>query len=105
MGNGFAGTAVGCGVAGLPLLLMSYAWVPFAWAGREPGFVLPAVVVGEVGAVAAGALAVGLGVAARWRYGPGHPARGRASRALALGAAVLVLVLVPNLIAHLLAAQ
>ena len=105
MGRKLAGTALVCGIAGLPLWLLSYAWLPFAVLGREAEVVRYAVVVGEVGALAAGALAVGLGVVARRRSGPGHPAHGLASRALAIGAVVLALVLVPNLAGSFLTAR
>lgn len=102
MGRKLAGTALVCGIAGLPLWLLSYAWLPFALMGREAEFVPYAVVVGEVGALAAGALAVGLGVAARRSSGPAHSEHRLASCGLAIGAVVLALVLVPNIVGSLL---
>ena len=97
-----AGPAFVCGIAGLPLWLLSYAWLPFALMEREAEFVWYAVIVGEVGALAAGALGVGLGVAARRSSDPGQPERRLASRGLALGAVVLALVIVPNIVGSLL---
>lgn len=58
-------------------------------------------IVGEIGALAAGAFAVELGRLARRSPGPGHPEQRLASRGLALGAVVLALVLVPNLVGGL----
>jgi hypothetical protein len=52
--------------------------------------------------LAADALAVGLGVAARRSSGQGHPEHRLASRGLVMGAVVLALVLVPNLVGRLL---
>jgi hypothetical protein len=105
MGRKFAGAAFVCGIAGLPLLLLSYAWLPLALMGREVEFVRYAVVLGEIGALAAGALAVGLGVAARRRSGPGQSEHRLASRGLAMGGVVLGLVLVPNIVSNLLTAR
>ena len=94
--------AFACGIAGLPLWLLSYAWLPFALLGREADFAWYAVVAGEIGALAAGTLAVGLGLVARRRSVPGEPERRRATRGLALGAVVLTLVVVPNIVGMLL---
>ncbi len=94
-----------CGLAGLPLWLVSYAWLPFAMAGCDTGTVWGAVVVGEVGALAAGSLGVGLGTIARKRSRPGTPDHRRATRALLVGAAVLAMVLVPNIVGRLWTAQ
>jgi hypothetical protein len=99
MGEKLAGTSMVCGVVGLPLWLLSYTWLPFAWAGRDGWFVWSAVVVGEIGALAAGALGVGLGITARMRFRSGTPDHRRATRGLLLGAIVLGLVLVPNIAA------
>lgn len=98
MGRHLAATALGCGLAGLPLWLLSYAWLPFALMGHEGEFVWYAVVVGEVGAFVAGILGIGLGIAARRASEPGTRERRRASRALAIGALVLALVVVPNVV-------
>jgi hypothetical protein len=46
MGRNLAGTALGCGIAGLPLGLLSYAWLPFAVLGREGELVRYAVAPG-----------------------------------------------------------
>ena|SRR5688572_21464739 len=86
------------GIAGLPLLLVSYAWIPFALVGREAELVRYAVVVAEIGALAAGSSAIALGIRARRRSAPGHPDYSVATRGLVLGAVVLVLVVVPNVV-------
>src|SRR5687767_12604294 len=101
MGRNMAGAAFICGVAGLPLLLLSYAWVPFALMGREEEFVFYAVVGGEVGALVAAVLAVGLGIAARRGCPAGTPEHRRATRGLLIGALVFTLVLAPNILGSL----
>lgn len=89
--------AVACGAAGFPLLLLSYSWIPFAAAGREMGGWIALVVVGEGGALLAAAAAIGLGWRARQASAGGTPAHRLASRGVALGILLLVLVTVPNL--------
>ena len=96
-----AGIALVCGLAGLPLWLLSYAWLPFALTGREAEFVWYAVVGGEVGAVAAGVLGVGFGITARRGSPAGTREHRQATRGLLIGALVLALVLVPNILGSL----
>jgi len=98
----FARTALICGMAGLPLWLLSYARVPYALAGRQGQFVRSTVIAGEVGAFAAGALGVGLGITAKRRSEPGSPEHRLASRGLTLGALVLALILIPNILGRFL---
>jgi len=76
-GQNLAGTALVSGIAGLPLWLLSYAWLPFALMGREVEFVRYAVVGGEVGALAAGALGVGLALRPGEVPAPGQRSIGR----------------------------
>jgi len=100
-----ARAALVCGVIGLPLCLLSYVWIPFAGTRMGNGVILYVVIVSELGALAAGASAVALGLAAR-RYCPrGTVDRQMASRGSIIGAIVLLLVLVPNIVGNLLASR
>lgn len=98
----FAWAAIGCGLAGFPLVLLSYSWVPFASAGREMGSWSFLPLVSEVGALLAAIVAIFLGRLARQRAQPGIIAEHRlASRGLALGVGLLALIVVPNLVGGL----
>jgi len=105
MKRSLARTALIGGSVGIPLWLLSYSWLPFALAGRDGQFVLHAVVVGEVGAFAAGALGVGLGFTARKRSAPGSREHRLASRSVTVASVVRTLVLIPNVLGRLLHAQ
>ena len=105
MKGNLARTALICGIVGLPLWMLSYAWLPFSMVGREGPFVRYTVVGGEVGAFAAAALGVGLGVAARRHSRPGSTEHRLASRGLWVGALVMSLILIPNVLGRFLTAR
>ncbi len=91
-GNGLANAAFACGVLVFPLWLLSFSWVPFALTGREVGSVWYIILAGEVCALLAAVLAIGLGVVARRRASAGSAGHRRASRGLVNGAIALVLI-------------
>jgi hypothetical protein len=96
-----ARVAVACGMVGFPLWLLSYSWVPFATAGREMGSLSYLPLVGEVGALLAGIATVGLGRIARQHSQTGTTEHRLASRGLAIGVLLLVLIVVPNIVGGL----
>ena len=100
-----ARVAVACGIAGFPLWLLSYSWVPFATAGREMGSLRYLPLVGEAGALLAGIASIGLSSRARKLSQTGSSEHGLASRGLAIGVLLLVLIVVPNMVGALLLAR
>jgi len=91
-----AGAALACGVIAFPLWLLSFAWVPFAVAGREVGPFRYVILLGEAGALLAAISAIGLGLAARRGANAGTAQHRRASWGLVAGAVALLLVVGPN---------
>lgn len=91
-----------CGIIGFPLLLLSYSWIPFALTGREMGSWGYLIVIGEVGALFAGIVSVGLGIVVRRRTQSGTAEYRLASRGLVIGTLLLVFVVVPNILGALL---
>lgn len=92
IGSRLATAAFACAVLAVPLWLLSFSWVPFALAGHEVGSVRYVILAGEVGALAAALLAIGLGVVARKRAPAGTPYYRRASRGLIVGTIALALI-------------
>ena len=97
-GGRLATVAHTCGALAFLLWLLSFAWVPFALAGREIGSVWYIIVAGEAGALLAALLAIGLGVAGRRRAPTGTSMYRRATRGVLFGAAALVLIIGLNLV-------
>ena len=98
-GQRLAKASLVCGVLGFSLWLLSYSWVPFALTGHEAGELVGSVVmVSEVGGLLVGLLGVGSGFLARRRSRVGSLERRWASRGLAMGAVVLVLIVGFNLL-------
>lgn len=91
-GSGLANAAFACSVLVLPLWLFSFSWVPFALTGREVGSVWYIILAGEVSALLAAVLAIGLGVVARRHASAGSAVHRRASRGLIIGTTALVLI-------------
>ncbi len=96
-----------CGVLGFPLWLLSYAWIPLGLMGQEAAF-LPwhrlryVIIGGELGALGAGILSIIFGIAARRRFRSGTGQHRLASRGVAMGVVVLLLVIVPNIVGSVL---
>lgn len=86
------------GFVGLPLWLLSYAWLlsPLTRGGVPASNYL--VIVGEVGALLAGTFALIVGLTLRRRFQDGSSGCRSAARARMLGAVLLFLVVVPNLV-------
>ncbi len=97
-GDRLATAAFACGLLAFPCWLLSFSWMPFAFTGRAVGSVRYLILAGEAGALLAAFLALGLGIVARRRARVGVAHRRRASRGLALGAIVLVLVVGLNIL-------
>ena len=98
IGQRLSNIALGLGFIGLPLWLLSYAWIPFRLAGRETETVWDFIIAIEIGAMIAGLSSIILGLIA-FRYAEGGAADSRkASRAVMLGAATWVCLVVFNLI-------
>lgn len=92
VGSRLAHAALACGLLVFPLWLLSFSWVPFALAGRKVGSVWYIILAGEVSALLAALLAIGLGVVARRRAPAGSTAHQRASRGFVIGTIALVLI-------------
>jgi hypothetical protein len=98
-GHRLAKASLVCGILGFSLWLLSYSWVPFALTGHQAGELVGYVVkVSEVGGLLVGLVSVGSGFLARRRSQAGSPERRWASRGLAMGAVVLVLIVGFNLL-------
>lgn len=97
--------AVTCAFVGFPLCLLSYSWFPFAIAGREMGSLTYLPLTGEVGALLAGITSIGLSSIVR-KVSQKQSAEHRlASRGLAMGVLLLVVIVVPNIVGALLLAH
>lgn len=95
-GTSAARLAHASGWVALPLIALSYLWVPFQLAGSEPPWVLGVTRSGEIlGALSALAAAV-VGLIA-WRRARPRPS-GTARRAVLLGVVGLVLVVGGNIL-------
>jgi hypothetical protein len=93
-----SGVALSLGLIGLPLWLLSYIWIPFRLTGRETEAVWSFIVVSEIGAMIAGLSSIILGlIAFRYAERGGEDFR-KASRAVKLGAATWVCLVVFNLV-------
>lgn len=88
--------ALAFGFLAIPLWALSYVWMPFRHLDPEPAWVWPAVIVGEVGAVASGIAALVLGL--RARRGADPHARRTAMLGATLGLLVVALVVGLNLL-------
>lgn len=91
--------ALALGFAAVPLWALSYIWMPFRhFVGSDPGWVWPAVIVGEIGAVVTAITALVAGLRVR-KSAPADPtARRRAGIAALLGVIVLALVVGLNVL-------
>lgn len=98
LGRSLSLAALGCGIAGIPLWLLSYVWILFRLAGRETEGVWGVVVACEVGAMCAVLCGTIAGVVARRRVEPGGEDSRRAGRGMKLSAAVFACVVLFNLI-------
>jgi hypothetical protein len=98
IGGRLATAAIACGVLAFPLWLLSFSWVPFALTGRVMGSAWYIVLVGEVGALLAALLAIGLGSIARRRASAGTAYHRRASQGLTIGVIALVLIVGLNIV-------
>lgn len=101
--SGLARLALGAAVLGALLLPLSYVWL-FARLldGGEPGWLFAVTVVAEIGALAAGVTALGIGVVAGLRSAGDHSDRKRGRIAALLGGGVLLAVVGINVLFMLL---
>ncbi len=98
VGQRLSNIAQGLGLIGLHLWLLSYAWIPFRFVGREAEAVWDFIIVSEIAAMIAGLSSIILGLIT-FRYAEGGKADSRrASRAIMMGAATWVCLVVFNLI-------
>lgn len=95
--NGLATAAFVCGVLGFLLWLLSYAWVPFAFMGKESD-VIVYVVAGELGGLLASLCSIGCGVLGRKLLQSGTRAHRLASQGFVMGVVVLVLLVGLNIL-------
>ncbi len=93
-----ATAAFACGLLAFPCWLLSFAWMPFAFTGREVGSARYLILAGEAGALLAALLAIGLGVVARGRAPAGTAHRRRAARGLTAGVIALIVVVGLNIL-------
>jgi hypothetical protein len=91
-------TAKVSGFVGVPLWVISYAWLPAALTGHGPPAWNYLVIIGEVGALLTGTFALIVGLILRGRFEAGSSNCRSASLARMLGALLLFLVVIPNLI-------
>jgi hypothetical protein len=96
-----AAAAIACGVAGFALWVLSYSWVLFSLAAREPRSWQLVVILAEAGAILASVLCISFSVAGLRRSTLLSPQSRIARRGLILGVALLILILVPNLVGAL----
>ena len=98
VGQRLSNVAFVLGFIALPLWLLSYAWIPFRFTGRETETVWNFIIASEIGAMIAGLSSIILGLIA-FRYAErGKADFRRASRAVMLGVATWVCLVVFNLI-------
>jgi hypothetical protein len=85
------------GFVGVPLWVLSYAWLPSLLTGHDLRASNYLAVIGEVGALLAGTFALVVGLTLGGRFQTGCSECRSAAHARTLGALLLFLVIVPNI--------
>jgi hypothetical protein len=96
IGRGLSMTALGLGIVGIPLWMLSYVWILFRYAGRETEAVWDVVIAGEIGAMLAVLLGTISGVMARRYVEPDDKDFRCATSGLKLCAAVFICIVLFN---------